>query len=180
MTLPDGPAEKLGNRYEKWWTLSELVRMLGGETEAICIEDLGVDKAEFVVKTGTRRELHQARRSHPNGKWSLVALRADGLLRAIGEQLAGNDDRFTFVSGSDARELAELCNAARDAESDTEFEPHFLKAAERRKRFEKLRECWACDAPTARERLRRICVHTIDERELRDKVSWGVAALFLA
>ena len=43
MTLPGGPADKLGNRYEKWWTLSELVRMLGGETEAIRIEDLGVD-----------------------------------------------------------------------------------------------------------------------------------------
>ena len=52
MTLPGGPAEKLGNRYEKWWTLSELVRMLGGETEALRIEELGVDKAEFVVTTG--------------------------------------------------------------------------------------------------------------------------------
>ena len=180
MTLPGGPADKLGNRYEKWWTLSELVRMLGGETEAIRIEDLGVDKTEFVVTTGARRELHQAKCSHPSGKWSLATLRAEALLQAIGEQLAGNDDGFVFASGSDARELAELCGAARDAESDTEFERHFLEAAERRKRFEKLRECWACDVPTARDRLRRIYVHTIDERELRDKVSWGVAALFLA
>ena len=154
--------------------------MLGGETEAIRIEDLGVDKTEFVVTTGARRELHQAKCSHPSGKWSLATLRAEGLLQAIGEQLAGNDDRFVFASGSDARELDELCDAARDAESDVEFERHFLKAVERRKRFEKLRECWACDVPTARGRLRRIYVHTIDERELQDKVSWGVAALFLA
>ena len=180
MTLPGGPADKLGNRYEKWWTLSELVRMVAGEPEAIRIEDLGVDKTEFVVTTGTRRELHQAKRSHPNGKWSLAALRSGGLLEAIGEQLAGNDNRFVFASGSDARELAELCEAARDAESGTEFERHFLDAAERRKRFEKLCECWVCDVPTARERLRRIDVRTIDERELRDKVHWGVAALFLA
>ena len=81
---------------------------------------------------------------------------------------------------ADARELAELCEAARDSESDGEFERHFLEAADRRKRFEKLRECWACDAPTARERLRRVHIHTIDERELRVKVPWGVAALFLA
>ena len=180
MTLPGGPADKLGNRYEKWWTLSELVRMLGGKTEAIRIEDLGVDKTEFVVTTGARRELHQAKRSHPSGKWSLAALRADGLLEAIGEQLAGNDDRFIFASGSDARELADLCDAARDAESDAEFERHFIEAAERRKRFEKLCECWACDVSIARERLRRTYVHTIDERELRDKVTWGVTALFLA
>ena len=180
MTLPGGPAEKLGNRYEKWWTLSELVRMLGGETEAIRIEDLGVDKTEFVVTTGARRELHQAKCSHPSGKWSLATLRAEGLLQAIGEHLAGNDDRFVFASGSDARELAELCGAAKDAESDTEFERHFLEAVERRKQFEKLRKIWACDVPTARERLCRIDVRTIDERELENKVRWGVKALFLA
>ena len=154
--------------------------MLGGETEAIRIEDPGVDKAEFVVKTGARRELHQAKRSHPNGKWSLAALGSDGLLQAIGAQLADNDDRFVFASGSDARELAELCDAARDAESDTEFERHFLGAAKRRKRFEKLCERWACDAPTARERLQRIDVRTIDERGLRDNAHSRVAALFLA
>ena len=154
--------------------------MLGGETEAIRIEDLGVDKTEFVVTTGACRELHQAKCSHPSGKWSLATLRAEGLLQAIGEHLAGNDDRFVFASGSDARELAELCGAAKDAESDTEFERHFLEAVERRKRFEKLRECWACDVPTARERLCRIYVRTIDERELENKVRWGVEALFLA
>ena len=180
MTLPGGPADKFGNRYEKWWTLSELVRMLGGETEAIRIEEPGVDKAEFIVTTGTRRELHQVKRSHPNGKWSLAALRADGLLEAIGDQLAGNDDQFVFASGSGARELAELCNAAREAESDVEFERYFLEATERRKRFEKLRDSWGCDVPAARERLRRIEIRTIDERELENKVRWGVEALFLA
>ena len=154
--------------------------MLGGETEAIRIEDPGVDKAEFVVTTGPRRELHQVKRSHPNGKWSLAALRADGLLQAIGEQLAGNDDQFVFASGSDARELAKLCDAAREAESDVEFERYFLKAAERKKRFEELRSIWGCDVLTVRERLRRIQIRTIDERELESKVRLGVEARFLA
>ena len=54
MTLPGGAADKLGNRYEKWWTLSEIVRMLQGETEALRIEAPGVGKAEFVVSTGQR------------------------------------------------------------------------------------------------------------------------------
>ena len=180
MTLPGGPADKLGNRYEKWWTLSELVRMLGGETETIRIEVPGVDKAEFVVTTGMRCELHQVKRSHPNGKWSLAALGADGLLQAIGQKLAGNDDRFVFASGSDARELADLRDAAKDAESNAEFERHFLKDDKRKKGFEKLRDSWGCDVPTARERLRRIDIRTIDERELENKVRWGVEALFLA
>ena len=180
MTLPGGPADKLGNRYEKWWTLSELVRLLGGETEAIRIEDPSVDKAEFVVTTGKCRELHQVKRSHPNGKWSLAALRADGLLQAIGEQLAGNADRFVFASGSAARELAELCEAAKNAESDVEFERDFLKSKRRKERFWKVRDDWKCDVPTARERLRRIEIRTIDELELEKMVRWGVEARFLA
>ena len=180
MTLPGGSANKLGNRYEKWWTVSECLRMLHGDTEAIRIEAPGVEKAEFVVTVGSRRELHQAKRSHPNGKWSLAALASDGLLQAIGNALAGNDDRFVFVSGSEARELAELCESARDAESEEEFERVFLAAQERRQSFERLLRYWTCDVPTAVERLRRIEVRTIDERGLEDNVRSEVRLLYLA
>ena len=180
MTLPGGPANKLGNRYEMWWTVSECVRMLHDDTEAIHIEDPGVEKAEFVVTVGSRRELHQAKRSHPNGKWSLPALASDGLLQAIGNALAGNDDRFVFVSRSDARELDELSKSARDAKSVEEFERVFLAAQGRKQSFEKLLRGWKCAVPTAIERLRRIEVRTIGERDLEDKVRWGVQALFLA
>ena len=180
MTFPGGPADKLGNRYEKWWTVSQCVRLLHNDTGAIRIEDPGVKKAEFVVTVGSQRELHQAKRSHPNGKWSLTALASDGLLRAIGEALAGNDDRFVFVSGSDARELADLCEAARNAESMEEFERAFLAAQARKKPFERLRREWQCDVRDAFGRLRRVDVRTINERELEDKVRWGVQALFLA
>ena len=41
MTLPGGPADKLGNRYETWWTVSECVRLLRGGTDTIRIEDPG-------------------------------------------------------------------------------------------------------------------------------------------
>ena len=180
MTLPGGPADKLGNRYEKWWTVSELVRMLQGEMETIRIEEPNVEKAEFVVTIGSRREFHQVKRSHPSGKWSLATLRADGLLQTIGDQLADNNDRFAFASGSDARELADLCDAAHGAESPEEFERDFLAAAGRKERFESLLGCWTCDPPTALERLRRIDIHTIGERDLEQKVRWGVQALFVA
>lgn len=179
MPLPGGPANKLGNRYEKWWTISEFVRMLHGRSDALRIEDFGIEKAEFVVTTGSRRELHQARRSHPNGKWSLAALGA-GLLQNVGDQLADNNDRFIFVSGSDARELSNLCEAASHAESVEEFELTFLAAESRKKSFGKLRSWWACDAPTAFERLKRIEVRSISDCELEQKVHWGVQALFVA
>ena len=180
MTLPGGAADKLGNRYEKWWTLSQFVRMLEGQSEAIRIEDPGFEKAEFVVTAGSRRELHQAKRSHPRGKWSLATLVAEGLLEVIGRQLAGNDDRCVFVSGSDAPELVELCDAARDSESVEELKRHFLAAQGRKQSFQRLSSAWACDLPTAVERLRRVQVRTIGEPELAEKVRWGVRALFLA
>ena len=157
--------------------------MLHGDTEAIRIEDPGVEKAEFVVTVGSRRELHQAKRSHRSGKWSLATLGSPDvrLLQAIGDVLARNDGvRFVFVSGSEARELAELCEAARDAESVEEFERVFLAARERKQSFERLLGCyWKCAVPTAIERLRRIEVRTIGERDLEDKVRWGTQALFL-
>ena len=89
MTLPGGPANKLGNRYEKWWTVSEFLRMLRGSTQAIRIEDPGVEKAEFVVRVGSGRELHQVKRSHRDGKWSLASLRGDGLLQSYRRAVGG-------------------------------------------------------------------------------------------
>ena len=179
MTLAGGPAAKLGHRYETLWTVSECIRLLRGDnTDSIRIEEPGEDKAEFVVRTGQRRELHQVKRSHPNGKWSIATL--DGLLRDIGSKVAGKNDRFVFVSGSDARELADLCEAANDAESAEEFVGKFLEPnKDREKSFNGLLGKWRCDPRSAIDRLRRISVRTIDERELREKVLWGFQALFL-
>ena len=115
MTLPGGPADKLGNRYEKLWTISEIVSMLMGFSDSIRIEDPAVQKAEFVVTKGGLREFHQTKRVNQSGKWSLAALAAKdtALLQAIGSILSGNQNRFVFASGSDARELGELSEAAR-------------------------------------------------------------------
>ena len=139
-----------------------------------------MDKAEFVVMAGCHRELHQVRRSHPNGKWSMVAFRAEGLLKFVGEELAGNDDRFVFASGSEARDLSDLCDAARDAESVEEFKRSFLGANKRERQFKTLLAEWECDVPTAMERLRRIHARTIDEHQLREKAGWQARALFSA
>ena len=128
MTLSGGPADKLGNRYEKRWTMSELVRMLHDETDEIRIEIPGVEKAEFVVKAGAGREIHQAKRHRPGGKWSLAALAGDGLLWTIGETLTDDENHFVFASGNEAPELSGLCEAARHAVSPEEFERDFLAA----------------------------------------------------
>jgi hypothetical protein len=183
MPLSGGAADKLGNRFELWWTVAQLQRMLHGELESIRIEDPGVQKAEFVTHAGSHRELHQAKRSHPSGKWSLAALAGSDvqLLQAIHDQLFGNEDHFVFVSSSDARELAELVERARDAADLQEFEACFLQTKDAAENVERLRRTWDfCDLQTAWNLLRRIDVRTSDERNLIERVRVNAQALFLA
>ena len=182
MPLPGGPADKLGNRYETWWTVSQLVRMLGGGSESIRIEDPGVDKAEFFLSARGVCEWHQAKRSCTAGQWTLATLASADieLLQAIGTLLDGNDARFVFVSATDARELAELSERARQAATPEEFETVFLKSKKHKGKFLQLQNTWKnCDLVTAYDRLQRIYVRTADETVIKDLSRSGIAALYL-
>lgn len=178
MTLPGGPAAKLGNRFEKLWTLSELVRMLNGDTHSLRIEVPGQDGAEFVVHADTQREFHQAKRSHPSGKWSIASLEGEGILSTIGEVLRDRAHRFVLVSGSGIPELKDLCEAAASAESLEEFTHQFLTAKTRASAHRRTCSIWRCEESDAWEMLRRVKVRTIDDHELETKVQWGLAPLF--
>ena len=166
MTLPGGPAEKHGHHYEDLWTMWQLVRMLHGHVETIRIEDPVLSKTEFWVRAGACWELHQVKRQHPNGKWSIHGL-GKSLVRAIGDHLREKDIRFVFASGSDAPQLRALCEAADNAESEEEFLTIFLKSEGRKKDFGQLRRWWSCDEATAIDLLRRIEIHSIDHGELK-------------
>ena len=182
MPLPGGPSDKLGNRYELWWTVSQLVRIMDGQAESIRLEEPTVDKAEFVVTAGDHQEFHQAKRSHPNGKWSLSSLGGEGLPQAMFDLLSRNPDaRFVFVSGSDAPELRELTERARSAEKLEEFESIFVGAQSQKGALTKLKSFWRdTDTATAYEILQRIKVRTIDERGLEEQVQESLLARFLS
>ena len=178
MPLPGGPANKLGNRYEAYWTIHELLRVLAGEATSIRIEPLGVDKAEFVLTVGETREYHQAKRSQPDGSWTLARLRRAGLLKPVFDLLADSGARFVFASGSDAPHLRELAKAAGRTVSQAQFEQYFLEAETRSKPFQELLTEWQCDASTARDCLQRIRVETISEAALREKIAERTQPLF--
>ena len=180
MTLPGGPANKAGNRYERLWTVDQLLRLIDGRSDSIRIEVPRAEKAEFVVCRGELREWHQAKRNSPRGNWSVATLSAEGVIEAMRTFLGVGDSRFVFVSGSSAPELAGLCEAANGAESVQEFESAFLEAQVRREAFDRLRAEWRCDAATAVAYLQRIEVRTIGDRELEEKVAHFARALFLA
>ncbi len=183
MPLPGGPSDKFGNRYELRWTVSQFLRILHGQVDTIRIEEPGVAKAEFVLIGSGRRELHQAKRNHPDGKWSLASLAASDvkLLQAMFTALTGNSDRFVFVSSSDAPELRELSERARQADSAQEFEARFLESDAQKANFEKLRKYWNCASTSiAYDALQRIAVRTMDETSLDEHLQWGLRALFLS
>ncbi len=182
MPLPGGAADKIGNRYEQWWTVSQFVRIINGEAESIHIEDLTVEKAEFVITAGGYREFHQAKRSHLTGKWSLSELGSPKhqLLQTMFKQLSENTDiRFIFVSGSDAPELRELTERATDAKDLKNFGSVFVRAKSQKQNFNRLKDFWNTDTATTYEILRRIEVRTIDERGIEEQVRGSLSALFL-
>ncbi len=179
MPLPGGPANKMGNRYEHWWTVAQLVRILDGEAGSIRLEVPGVHKVEFVLDVGNCQELHQAKRSHPSGKWSLASLQSEGLLQAMFDQLGSDSDRqFVFVSGSDAPELRELTERARAATNPADFESDFIGDTTNQNHFRYLTDHWRTDPVTAYDILRRIEVRTMDERGMREQVQERLQARF--
>ena len=181
MPLPGGPSSKLGNRYERWWTVYQFVRIINRHAENIRIEDLTVDKAEFVITAGDHQELHQAKRSHSSGKWTLATLGKDHLLQAIFKQLyRTSNTRFVFVSGSDAPGLRELTERSKSAESPEKFESEFIQAQAKKDDLNKLKSFWDnADTATAYKILRRIEVRTLDESVMRDLVRDSLSSLFL-
>ncbi len=182
MPLAGGSADKLGNRYELWWTVLKAMDILWGQWDAIRFEQPGVEKAEFVLRDGIDKSLHQAKRQGPEGKWTLADLSSkdNPYLQTIGTQLQNTDTSIVFVSGSDAPELMELSARARDSVSTDEFEQHFVQAKKHQAGLRLLQRVWGgCDVNTAREYLRRIEVRVLDERSLRDQALMTAQALFL-
>ena len=182
MPLPGGAADKIGNRYELWWTVSQFVRIINGEAESIRIEDLTAEKAEFVITAGGYREFHQTKRNHLRSQWSLFELGSPKhqLLQTMFKQLStSTNTRFIFVSGSEARELKELTERALDAKDLKEFKSVFVRAKSQKQNFNRLKDFWNTDTAKAYEILRRIEVRTIDERGIEEQVRGSLSALFL-
>ena len=183
MPLPGGAADKIGNRYELWWTAVQVLTVLRGEWDSIRIEEPGEDKAEFILSRDGVRSFHQAKRSAPEGKWTLAELAAPkvGVLQSIERILRDPAARYVFVSSSDTRDLAELTERARASESFEEFTDVFISSKEQGDRLARLRKyCSDCDQATARDYLRRIEIRTLDEQSLKEQTILGAQTLFLA
>jgi hypothetical protein len=74
MSLAGGPVDKLGNRYELWWTVLKVTDLLQGQRDTIRLEEPDVEKAEFVLRGASGRSLHQAKRQSGDGNWTVSEL----------------------------------------------------------------------------------------------------------
>jgi hypothetical protein len=183
MPLPGGPADKLGDRYELWWTVLQVQNLLRGQWDSIRVEVPGDDKVEFELVRDAVHSFHQAKRNAPNGKWTIAELGSTdaGILQSIESHLRVPEVEYVFVSSSDAHEIAELSERARASASLKEFSEVFTSANEQQQRLTRLQKQWSnCDLETARDYLRRIEIRVLDERSLRDQALLGAQTLLLA
>ncbi|WP_100616857.1 AAA family ATPase [Bacillus cereus] len=120
-----GRADKLGNRYEGWWLVKQLLRILNEEVISLTLEPVGEDEkgVEFWLeyKDG-KRQAHQckARNAHKEG-WSVNELKNKEVLKNIKYQLDRNlNYEFVFVSAVSNTLLGDICDSARNSKGDPE------------------------------------------------------------
>jgi hypothetical protein len=168
MALPGGPADKLGNRYEREWAVSCLLDVLSGQAESIRFEVPGAEGQgfEFRVRMAGHNDWHQVKRASTLGQWSNAHLSSEGVLQAFARKLSIGD-RCTFVSSVAAFQLRELSDRARESQDFDEFEREFLAAKSWSEAFDALCATWEETRDAAYDGLKRVSVRVVDEEELR-------------
>jgi hypothetical protein len=165
MSYPGGIAAKHGERYEAQWTVNCVLDMLRGNAESIDLEPIGPDGVgtEFVLGRKGKREYHQVKR-RGSGRWSLTALKAEGVLTAFSAKLQAGAVTH-FVSEQDANELRVLSERARNADDLADFLRH-LGGDTWTQNFRTLASHMSLPEPETFSALRRIYVTVIDEEKL--------------
>ncbi len=181
MPLPGGSSDKIGNRFELWWTAFCLVDLLDERAEQITIEPPGVlgDGVEFVLVRNGVREYHQVKRQISRGSgWTISRLRSDGVLSRMAEKLKAHGTEFHFVSTIGTREIDEFGQNCRQTSDFPTFRSGFLTSTERLADWKGLIDAWnPVQEPQCYELLKRIHVETISEDLLRNMVVARISPL---
>ncbi len=115
-----------------------MVSVLGGQANAIRIEEPGTDGAEFYLEKAAGHEHWQAKRQILDRKtWTLQLLFKEGILGFFKQRVDAGES-CVFASISDAPELRGLSENASEAKDWPEFESKFLAAKDWRKHFNEL------------------------------------------
>ena len=195
-----GPASaKYGDRYEGKWTVYCLTQLLAEEANEIRLEDPGPEGegCEFWLKRADGiTEYHQVKRQHARPTaWTMANLKSEGVLQTAYEKTSREASQFVFVSTLGSSELAELVDAARKAQSLSEFLGIYVTAGLGKNAWTKLVRAWKplfCEdlnldpneasseehtVRSAYEHLQRIVLRVNDETSLEEMVDANLRLL---
>ncbi|BDZ67951.1 hypothetical protein [Methanobacterium ferruginis] len=112
MPIKGGPADKIGNRYEAYWTVACIIDVLREKADLIRIEPPGFqgEGVEFYLIKGAKREYYQVKRQKFEGKWTISSLKK--VLKHFFKKLEDPTVICHFVSSSSATELEGLIERA--------------------------------------------------------------------
>src|SRR6266851_5512941 len=112
-----GWADKLGNRYEEFWTAKQLLLLLHGELQTVQLESLHDEKEAvdlMLFHFDGSRHAHQCKKRDSHQGWTIRELGKRGVLTAARDHLRQDSRRrFVFVSNREATDWKRLIEAAR-------------------------------------------------------------------
>ena len=173
-----GISDKLGNEYERKWTVRMLLGVISGEATSIRYEGTTQDFRgfEFALSRSGHMEWHQAKRNAPGSNWTPNALKREGVLDAFKKRLSSDSSaKCIFVSQDPARQLRELGNEARRANDVHEFLD--TVSEENKRKFHDLAKIWNADK---KDTLRWLCCcefRTESEQSIDEAIIWHGAHL---
>ena len=173
MAFRGGFANKLGNEYERKWTVRKFLNVIDGKANAIRYEGVPGEFRgfEFALHRPDLVEWHQTKINAPRGNWTPTALYREGLIEAFKSRLSSDATaKCIFVSQDPARQLRELCNKARMANDLHEFRGAIAK--EEGKAFDDLLQMWDVDDKVGFGWLRRCEFRTESEQSIAEAIEW--------
>ncbi len=174
--LPGGAADKLGGRFEDWWTLIRVADLLRGAATVLRLEPPGVEGAgvEFWVDEQSGRWCEQVKDAPAGGTWTLRRLIREGVLGSIAGHLAAGH-QIRLVVSTPASDLDALATRARAATTVKEYRIVLQKS--QREKLGQLARGWGVDETTAWEWLQHIHVEHHSPAQLRRLLAMTYEAL---
>lgn len=189
MPTAGGAADKLGNRYEALWAIDALLSIIDGPFIDLTLEPIDPDESrgiEFLLTTtGGATEYWSVKRQAPRASgWTLNLLAEPNQQgRSILGDLFGHlerseSNRAVFASAVGAPAIDEL---RLYAETKVVFDGRLARSRELKDELTRyvLPIC-GTDFERARTLISRTRTNTIDEHQLRSRVSFAIRKLFYA
>jgi hypothetical protein len=163
--FPGGAADKLGNRYEDWWTLHRLADVLHGRALSLRLEPPGIEGAgvEFWVQEPECRWYEQVKNAPAGGSWTVGRLFREGTLAPLGHHVAsGGHVRLVLSTSS---ELQDLADRARATTSADEFSSNLTN--DQHVHVGRIATAWEATNDQVWEQLQRVQVEHLPDHALR-------------